>query len=433
MKKLTCLLAWLFLCMNLFAQTNPEPTPETRKPPVLQGETQTPKESQVNKTDSGQQSTSNNSSSGEDDEVIRIETSLVMIPVTVFDRYGRFISGLRKEDFQIFEDGTPQKIEYFASVEQPFSVILLIDVSPSTRYKIDQIHEAAIAFTNYLRPDDKVKVVAFDSKVRVLSNFTSDRWELQKAIKKSSFGDGTSLYEAVKYALDESRRIEGRKAIVLLTDGVDTTSKKAGFNDTLREAEESDALIYAVRYDTYNDMAGNNSPSYPGSRGARWDILISVILGGRPSVPAGGTSIPAGATREDYVRGRRYLQELASRSSGRYFEATDNLESAFANVAEELRRQYTLGYYPENPGQIGQRKRITVKVNLQNAVVRAKDSYVVGQSADNNSRYYPTQNSTNPKSRQVTRSQKNQDDNSTKYEKENPGQILRNPVRRPPF
>ncbi|RMG09309.1 MAG: VWA domain-containing protein [Acidobacteria bacterium] len=426
MKKLTCLLAWLFLCINLFAQTSPEPTPETRKPPVLQGETQTPKESQVNKTDSGQQSTSNNPSSGEDDEVIRIETSLVMIPVTVFDRYGRFISGLRKEDFQIFEDGTPQKIEYFASVEQPFSVILLIDVSPSTRYKIDQIHDAAIAFTNYLRPDDKVKVVAFDSKVRVLSNFTSDRWELQRAIKKFSFGDGTSLYEAVKYALDESRRIEGRKAIVLLTDGVDTTSKKAGFNDTLREAEEADALIYAVRYDTYNDMAGGNSPSYPGSRGARWDILISVILGGRPSVPAG-------ASREDYARGRRYLQELTSRSSGRYFEATDNLERAFGNVAEELRRQYTLGYYPENPGQIGQRKRITVRVNLQNAVVRAKDGYVVGQSADNNSRYYPTQNSTNSKSRQVTQSQKSQNETSTKYEKENPGQTLRNPVRRPPF
>ncbi len=431
MKRLTCLLAWLFLCMNLFAQTNPAPTPETRKPPILRGETQTPKESQVNKTDSGQHSTSDNPSAGEDDEVIRIETSLVMIPVTVFDRYGRFISGLRKEDFQIFEDGTPQKIEYFASVEQPFSVILLIDVSPSTRYKIDQIHDAAIAFTNYLRPDDKVKVVAFDSKVRVLSNFTSDRWELQRAIKKSSFGDGTSLYEAVKYALDESRRIEGRKAIVLLTDGVDTTSKKAGFNDTLREAEESDALIYAVRYDTYHDMAGSNSPSYPGSRGGRWDVLISIILGG--TTPSGGTSIPAGASREDYARGRRYLQELTSRSSGRYFEASDNLERAFGNVAEELRRQYTLGYYPENPGQIGQRKRITVRVNLQNAVVRAKDSYVVGQSVDYNSRSYPTQNSPNPKSRQVTQSQSGKDDASIKYEKENPGQIIRNPVKRPPF
>ena len=111
----------------------------------------------------------------EEDEVIRIETNLVTFPVSVLDRDGRFISGLQKQDFQIFENGVEQKIDTFGSVEVPFTVVLLLDVSPSTQYKIDEIQNAAITFVNQLRRDDKVIVISFDERVHVLSRATNDR------------------------------------------------------------------------------------------------------------------------------------------------------------------------------------------------------------------------------------------------------------------
>ena len=109
------------------------------------------------------------------DEVIKVETNLVTMPVSVLDRNGRFVSGLGQNDFQIYENGVAQKIEYFQSVEQPFTVVLLIDVSPSTAYQIEEIQDAAISFVNQLRRDDKVVVISFDERVNVLSPVTNDR------------------------------------------------------------------------------------------------------------------------------------------------------------------------------------------------------------------------------------------------------------------
>ena len=169
-----------------------------------------------------------------DNEVIRVETNLVTLPVSVLDRDGRFISGLRQNEFKIFEDGVEQKIDYFQSVEQPFTVILLIDVSPSTQFKIDEIQNAAMAFVDQLRPSDKVMVIAFDRRVQVLSPVTNNRLQLKQAIREAEFGDGTSLYEAVDYVIEQQlRQIQGRKAVVLFSDGVDTTSRKSSFESTL--------------------------------------------------------------------------------------------------------------------------------------------------------------------------------------------------------
>jgi Mg-chelatase subunit ChlD len=154
--------------------------------------------------------------------------------VSVLDRDGRFITGLQKGDFQIFENGVEQKIEEFATVQQPFTVILLIDVSPSTAFKIDEIHDAAISFVDQLRAEDKVMVIAFDERVRVLSQVTNNRTALRNAIRRAEFGDGTSLYEAVDHVINrELQRIEGRKAVVLFTDGVDTTSRRANYQSTV--------------------------------------------------------------------------------------------------------------------------------------------------------------------------------------------------------
>lgn len=321
----------------------------------------------------------------DDEDVIRVETNLVTMPVSVLDRDGRFISGLTQRDFQVFENGVQQKIEYFQSVEQPFTVILMIDVSPSTQFKIEEIQDAAISFVNQLRRDDKVMVIAFDDKVSVLSPVTNDRRMLQNAIRQSRFGDGTSLYEAVDVVLSQQLpRIPGRKAVVLFTDGVDTTSRRANYQSTLRQAEESEALFYPIRYDTSRDMnggwggggGGNRQPTTTSTIGG----IIGVILGGgNVQVGRGGGNRrgPAGSSSSEYETGRRYLDELARTSGGRSFEARNDLNAAFAGIAEELRRQYSLGYYPESAGKTGDRRQIRVRVMRPNLVVKAKTSYIV--------------------------------------------------------
>src|SRR5688500_3696890 len=181
------------------------------------------------------------------DEVIKVETNLVTTPVSVLDRNGRFIAGLKQRDFKIFENGVPQSITYFQSSEQPFTVVLMIDTSPSTRYHIDEIHYAAVTFVNQLRPADQVMVVAFDSRLKILTEPTTDKKQLFAAIYKAQFGSGTSLYDAVAYAANlDLSNLPGRKAVVLFTDGVDTTSRRANFESTVLGVEEVDALFYPI-------------------------------------------------------------------------------------------------------------------------------------------------------------------------------------------
>ncbi len=330
----------------------------------------------------------------EDDEIVKIETNLVTMPVTVLDRNGRFVSGLLQRDFQIFENNVEQQVGFFAKVETPFTVVLMIDVSPSTQYKIDEIQNAAISFVNQLRRDDKVMVISFDERVNILSRATNDRYALRNAIMQARFGDGTSLYDAVDQVINrELSYIEGRKAVVLFTDGVDTTSSRSGYQSTVRQVEEVDAIFYPIRYDTYSGYTGN-TPSqrrYPspsprrrsggGLGGILGDILGGVIIGGIPQ-GGGNTTGGAGSSRGEYDTGKRYLEELAQNSGGRNFEAntTYNLDSAFAGIAEELRQQYQIGYYPQVVGQKGDRKSIRVRVMKPNLVVRAKTSYIVGEN-----------------------------------------------------
>ena len=215
----------------------------------------------------------------DDDEVITINTRLVTLPVSVLDRNGRFIPGLNKQDFRIYENGVEQKIDIFNSVEQPFTVVLLLDMSNSTQFKIDEIQDAAITFVNQLRRDDKVMVISFDDKVRVLSQPTNNRNVLRNAILRAQFGGGTSLYDAVNAAFLQLRYIEGRKAIVLFTDGVDTTSRNGSYQATVRDAEEVDALIYPLRYDTFADMNAGNYPQRRrrGGGGTIGDILDDIL------------------------------------------------------------------------------------------------------------------------------------------------------------
>lgn len=311
-----------------------------------------------------------------DDEVIRVETNLVTMPVSVLDRNGRFVTGLTQRDFRIFENGKEQKVDYFQSVEQPFTVILMLDVSPSTKYKIDEIQDSAIAFIDQLRENDKIMVVAFDESTQILSPVTSDKRILRNAIRQAEFGNGTSLYESVDRVINsELRRIQGRKAVVLFTDGVDTTSRRANYESTIADAEETDAIIYTIRYDTQRDQVGGGGAS--GNIGVGG--IINILLGGK--LPVGGTSGSAGSSPAEYRKGKQYLDELSRRSGGRNFEAMSlaNLENAFSGIAEELRRQYSLGYYPETIGKKGDRRQIQIRVMKPNLVVRAKTSYIIGE------------------------------------------------------
>jgi Ca-activated chloride channel homolog len=301
-----------------------------------------------------------------EDEVVRVETNLVTTPVSVLDRQGRFIPGLKKRDFKIFENDIPQPITYFESSEKPFTVILMIDTSPSTRYHIDEIHYAAVTFVNQLRPADKVMVMAFDQRLRILTEPTSEKQKIYAAIYKAQFGSGTSLYDAVDYvtSLDLVNAL-GRKAVVLFTDGVDTTSRRANLQSSVASVEEVDALFYPIRYNTQN--RGNAS--------------------GGPVAQAYATGVVAqlarGQSSAEYERGRIYLEALATNSGGRMFdtEAVPNLETAFAGVAEELRRQYSIGYYATEGGKPGDRKKIKIQVTRPpKAVVRAKTNYVVKEA-----------------------------------------------------
>lgn len=293
--------------------------------------------------------------------VLKVETTLITIPVSVFDRNGVYKTGLEQHNFTIFEDGKPQEIAYFGTSDKPFTVVLLIDTSPSTEYSIKEIRAAATAFVDQLKPEDSVMVIEFDQNVHVLAETTGDRQKIYKAISRADFGGGTSLYEAVEFSLAKRlNEIEGRKAIVLFTDGVDTTSRKANYDNTLDLAEESDTLIFPIYFNTFFSVNRDN-----------------IELG----IPIGGTA--PGTSSAEYAVGKQYLEDLASYTGGRVFrpEATPGgLTRAFEGIAEELRRQYNIGYIPEEDSLPGQRKIIKVRVNQPDLIVRSRDSYIVGET-----------------------------------------------------
>src|SRR4029079_4134170 len=159
--------------------------------------------------------------------------------------------------------------------------------SPSTQFRLEDIQDAAISFINQLRPDDKVMVVSFNDNIKILSEFTTDRNKLNRAIQRSKTDDGTRLYDAVDMVINQQlSRIQGRKAIVLFTDGVDTTSRRASFESNVMDAQELDALIYPVQYDTSNDM---NVMNYPVGRPTDvWGQILGGIFGGGGGRRRGG-------------------------------------------------------------------------------------------------------------------------------------------------
>jgi VWFA-related protein len=312
-------------------------------------------------------------------DVLRIDTTLVTVPFSVKDRNGRYAPDLTRQDFRVFEEGVEQKITYFATVDQPFTVVLVIDTSNSTNFKLEEIQDAAIAFVNQLRAGDRVMVVSFDDRIDVLSEPTNDFDKLTKAIRRTRTGGGTRLYDAVDQVINKHlKRINGRKAVVLFTDGVDTSSRRASYESTVRDAEELDALIYPVAYDTRDSLGSIGGPAQIPLPGGRGGIIIGTPFPRMPGSTGGGRG---GTTQGEYRRASAYLSELALKTGGRVYNGSSRLglSQAFAWVAEELRRQYSLGYYPSPRGQEGQRRQIKVRVSQPSLIVSARDSYIYSQ------------------------------------------------------
>lgn len=302
-----------------------------------------------------------------DDDVIRIETDLIIIPAQISTGSGKPISDIKKEEFKIFENGVEQEIAYFSNQDQPFTVALVLDMSYSSAFKLKEIQNAALIFINQLRAEDKVMVVSFDEKARVLCEPTNDRKALRLAIEAARIASGTSLYTALNLVLNEKfSHVEGRKAIVLFSDGVDTSSAKITSADILNGIGASDVLIYPLQYDTYDDV----------QKSRKENSQIFYDDNGRPYVVQ--TPKIKGEREEDYANANDFLKEISAQTGGRIYRvsSTTNLNRAFAKIADELRKIYSLGYYPSTERRMGVRYAVNVRVYRPNLKIRAKDGYV---------------------------------------------------------
>ncbi len=285
-------------------------------------------------------------------KAIKVDVSLVTVPVMVMDKSGRSVGGLIAPDFRIFENGVEQKVDRLIPEAELFNVVLMIDSSGSTHFKSGEMQTAALEFAEALRPQDRLMVVSFDEKTSYDSEFTSDRELLRTAILKERQGKMTRLYDAIDRVLREKLDpIQGRKAIVLFTDGVDNESVEADDSSTLTQIEKSDVIVYAIQYDTRKDG-----------------------LPDRFAVPPP----PGYPTFNDlYGHALHYLRNLAEHSGGVLYraEASPSLRQAFAQVAQELARQYTLCYYPSNSKHDGSYRGLRVTVKQAGVTVRARPGY----------------------------------------------------------
>lgn len=323
-------------------------------------------------------------------DVLRVDTTLVTVPVSVLDRQGRFISNLKREDFTLLENGNEQSIAFFETAEKPFTVALVLDTSASTQFKLSEIKAAALEFAKQLRPQDRVLVVTFNSEVLLLTEPTNDLVLMEQTIEEFVHtGTATRLYDAVNLTIAERlNRIKGRKAIVLFTDGVDTASQQASYQSTLEQVEELDALIYPVQYDTSDYMRAmqGSGQGTVTTTTTRRGIFGSTTSTQTYSAPANSGAPLPGTTKEDYDRANVYLHALADKTGGRLYQAKDTkqLAESFSAIAEELRRQYTLGYYPKTASVAdGERRAIRVRVRQPNLAVKARNSYVKSSPSQN--------------------------------------------------
>jgi Ca-activated chloride channel homolog len=273
----------------------------------------------------------------------RVGVDLVSLNVTVTDG-GRYVTDLTVDDFNVFEDGVKQDVTFFNRTNLPIALALLLDTSASMDTKLPTAQEAAIGFAKRLRPQDLAEVIDFDSRVVMLQNFTSSAAELEQAIRKTSAGGSTSLFNAVYIALKDLKKVVARntdeirrQAIVVLSDGEDTSSLLP-FEEVLDLAKRSETAIYSIGL-----RAGDGTSS--GTKGFK---------------------------EAEFV-----LKQFSQQTGGRSFFPNQlaDLATVYGQISDELSSQYTVGYTSRNPKRDGSWRRLVVRVNRPNLIARAKLGY----------------------------------------------------------
>src|SRR5215831_1307935 len=289
---------------------------------------------------------------------IRIETRLVNLNVKAMDKEGRPLTDLKLEDFVVSEDGVKQDVSHFKPVNAPVNVIMLLDLSGSTKPKRKAMADAARKFIDTLPAQDKIAFVAFTRRYQALSDFTTDKESLKKVVEQiKGIDGGTAFYDSMWQALDQLDQIpDARKAIVVLTDGEDESligdkETKHTFDELGDCACEEDVTIYAPYFSSQN----------------HYD-KIGLLFGGGGGLMSGS---------ENRKIARKQLDSLAEQTGGEVFSAQreEELDGAYKRVASELHTLYSLAYSPDKPKHNGEFRKIGVKLSREGAVAKTRKGY----------------------------------------------------------
>jgi VWFA-related protein len=341
-----------------------------------------------------------------ENDVLRVDTQLISVPVVVRDQQGRQVTGLTASAFQLYEDGFPQRVAIFAAADTPFEIALFLDTSGSTRADIELIRSAANAFIESLRPGDRVAVLSFTTTdeggerratVAVQSYLTADRQVLREALQNIRSSSGTPYYDAVERTVNDifhdspAPELQGRRALVALTDGVDSSSR-SDFASIRARLLEAGLLAYFVEIDTEDyvedrlliDCDDDRTLRLSRAQLERYRRIFDPRADGADYADfcrLGGFQRMA-INRSLYKLAREEMGRLARETGGRTFQATslDAARDAFAEVAAEIGRQYSIGYYSTNRPIDGRFRKIRVDVRgIAGAQVSAREGYTTSQ------------------------------------------------------
>src|SRR5215204_1774960 len=337
----------------------------------------------------------------EEDEVVRVETDLVEVPVVVTDRAGKPVLNLKQTNFTVYEDGKTQELADFAATNAPFEVALLLDTSGSTRSDLQLIQRSAQSFIDSLRPGDRVSIISFKSTVEagkatatadVVSRLTDNRLALKSALERMATSNGTPYYDGLMKVVEEifdsapKEEFRGRRALVALTDGVDSTSA-AGFDEAREGLEKAGITSYFIQIDTRPFFEeGLLGPCEGATRFSQAQIRRYYrSFNPRSKVEQTSNFCELGDFERLAISKKLYeiadteLNALAKKSGGKVFPAGDltDARNAFKSVAAEIGTKYSLGYYSSNAKRDGTFRKIRVELRglPPGAQVRSREGY----------------------------------------------------------
>jgi len=322
----------------------------------------------------------------EDGSTIRVDTDLVSIEAAVTDKRGANAGALDANDFVIYEDGVAQRISNFATTDVPFNVVIVIDTSGSTRDDVILMKRAARRFLNELRPGDRVAVVAFNESIQLLTHLTSDHNRVERALALLEPGNGTAFYDALHLTVEAVLgKVQGRKAIVVLTDGVDSYGSYT-FERLRPELEKASTAAYFLELNTENFTEAGLLRSCSDRSHFRFSSkqlrkYYQDLETTRAEQPTDHCLLSIDERRKInqrlYAMAHTEMGQLADRTGGRVVPVSDiqQLEPAYAQIAAELRTQYSLGYYPSNDSHDGKWRSLRVEIKRPGLIARAKPGY----------------------------------------------------------